>query len=103
MISLWRSTKSIQVGFRETADALALNVSLDEQVRSQQRLVEAAEQANRLSQARYDAGLDSFVALLDARRTAYNAQQTQLQAQLAQQANRITLYKVLGGGWHERS
>ena len=41
--------------------------------------------------------------LLDARRTAYNAQQTQLQAQLAQQANRITLYKVLGGGWHERS
>ena len=88
------------MGFRETADALALNVSLDEQVSSQQRLVEAAEQANRLSQARYDAGLDSFVTLLDARRTAYNAQQTQLQAQ--QQANRITLYKVLGGGWHER-
>ncbi len=102
-IALAQYEKSIQVGFRETADALALNVSLDEQVSSQQRLVEAAEQANRLSQARYDAGLDSFVTLLDARRTAYNAQQTQLQAQLAQQANRITLYKVLGGGWHERS
>ncbi len=101
-IALAQYEKSIQVGFRETADALALNVSLDEQVSSQQRLVEAAEQANRLSQARYDAGLDSFVTLLDARRTAYNAQQTQLQAQLAQQANRITLYKVLGGGWHER-
>lgn len=102
-IALAQYEKSIQVGFRETADALALNVSLDEQVSSQQRLVDAAEQANRLSQARYDAGLDSFVTLLDARRTAYNAQQTQLQAQLAQQANRITLYKVLGGGWHERS
>lgn len=102
-IALAQYEKSIQVGFRETADALALNVSLDEQVSSQQRLVEAAEQANRLSQARYDAGLDSFVTLLDARRTAYNAQQTQLQAQLAQQANRITLYKVMGGGWHERS
>ena len=102
-IALAQYEKSIQVGFRETADALALNVSLDEQVSAQQRLVDAAEQANRLSQARYDAGLDSFVTLLDARRTAYNAQQTQLQAQLAQQANRITLYKVLGGGWHERS
>ncbi|MBH1816499.1 multidrug efflux RND transporter outer membrane subunit SmeF [Stenotrophomonas maltophilia] len=102
-IALAQYEKSIQVGFRETADALALNVSLDEQVSSQQRLVEAAEQANRLSQARYDAGLDSFVTLLDARRTAYNAQQTQLQAQLAQQATRITLYKVMGGGWHERS
>jgi multidrug efflux system outer membrane protein len=102
-IALAQYEKAIQAGFRETADALALNVSLDEQVSAQQRLVEAAEQANRLSQARYDAGLDSFVTLLDARRTAYNAQQTQLQAQLAQQANRITLYKVLGGGWHERS
>ena len=101
-IALAQYEKAIQVGFRETADALALNVSLDEQVSAQQRLVEAAEQANRLSQARYDAGLDSFVTLLDARRTAYNAQQTQLQAQLAQQSNRITLYKVLGGGWHER-
>ena len=102
-IALAEYEKSIQTGFRETADALALNVSLDEQVASQQRLVEAAELANRLSQARYDAGLDSFVTLLDARRTAYSAQQTQLQAQLAQQANRITLYKVLGGGWRERS
>ena len=44
-----------------------------------------------------------FVTLLDARRTAYSAQQSQLQTALAQQANRITLYKVLGGGWRERS
>ena len=94
--------KAIQSGFRETSDALALNVSLDEQVSAQQRLVDAAETANRLSQARYDAGLDSFVTLLDARRTAYSAQQTRLQTELAQQTNRITLYKVLGGGWHER-
>ncbi|WP_250158923.1 TolC family protein, partial [Stutzerimonas stutzeri] len=93
-IALAQYEKSIQVGVRETADALALNVSLDEQVGAQARLVDAAEQANRLSQARYDAGLDSFVTLLDARRTAYSAQQTQLQAKLAQQANRITLYKV---------
>lgn len=102
-IALAQYEKAIQSGFRETADALALNASLDEQVSSQQRLVDAAEQANRLSQARYDAGLDSFITLLDARRTAYSAQQTQLRTQLSQQANRITLYKVMGGGWHERS
>jgi len=101
-IALAQYEKAIQSGFRETSDALALNVSLDEQVSAQQRLVDAAETANRLSQARYDAGLDSFVTLLDARRTAYSAQQTRLQTELAQQTNRITLYKVLGGGWHER-
>lgn len=102
-IALAEYEKAIQVGFRETADALSLSGSLDAQVASQQALVDAATQAERLSQARYDAGLDSFVSLLDARRSAYSAQQSQLQTVLAQQANRITLYKVLGGGWRERS
>jgi multidrug efflux system outer membrane protein len=102
-IALAEYEKSIQVGFRETADALALSTSLDAQAASQQALLAAATQAEQLSQARYDAGLDSFVTLLDARRTAYSAQQSQLQTALAQQANRITLYKVLGGGWRERS
>ncbi|KAF1014864.1 MAG: Outer membrane protein OprM [Stenotrophomonas maltophilia] len=101
-IALAQYEKAIQVGFREASDALAQGSSLDAQVQSQQALVAAAEQARTLSQARYDAGLDSFITLLDARRTAYTAQQTQLQANLAQQANRITLYKVLGGGWHAR-
>ncbi len=102
-IALAEYEKAIQAGFRETADALASSTSLDAQAASQQALVEAAMQAERLSQARYDAGLDSFVTLLDARRTAYAAQQSQLQTTLARQANRIALYKVLGGGWHERS
>jgi len=102
-IALAGYEKAIQAGFRETADALASSSSLDAQAASQQALVDAALQAERLSQARYDAGLDSFVTLLDARRTAYAAQQSQLQTALAQQANRIALYKVLGGGWHERS
>lgn len=102
-IALAEYEKAIQVGFREAADALALSSSLDAQVASQRSLVEAASQAERLSQARYDAGLDSFLVLLDARRTAYGARQSQLQAELAQQVNRVSLYKVLGGGWHARS
>ena len=102
-IALAKYEKSIQVGFREAADALALSSSLDAQVQSQQALAEAAVLAQRLAQARYDAGLDSFVTLLDARRTAYAAQQGLLQTELARQSNRISLYKVLGGGWRERS
>ena len=101
-IALAQYEKAIQVGFREAADALALNESLDAQLSSQQALVAAAEQAQRLSQARYDAGLDSFLTLLDARRTAYTARQSLVSTQLAQQSNQVALYKVLGGGWHER-
>lgn len=100
-IALARYEKAIQSSFREVADALALDASLDVQLASQQALVAAAEQAQRLSQARYDAGLDSFLTLLDARRTAYGARQSLVSTRLAQQSNRVAMYKVLGGGWHE--
>ncbi len=101
-IALAQYEKAIQSGFREAADALVLNDSLDAQLASQQALVAAAEQAQTLSQARYDAGLDSFLTLLDARRTAYTARKSLVSTQLAQQSNQVALYKVLGGGWHER-
>ncbi|MFI8719759.1 efflux transporter outer membrane subunit [Stenotrophomonas sp. NPDC077464] len=101
-IALAQYEKAIQSGFREAADALALNDSLDAQLASQRALVAAAEQAQRLSQARHDAGLDSFLTLLDARRTAYSARQSLVATQLAQQSNQVALYKVLGGGWYER-
>ena len=61
----------------------------------------AAQQAHDLSQARYDAGMDSFLVLLDARRSLYSARQGLVAVQLAEQANRISLYKALGGGWVE--
>ena len=102
-IALAQYEKAIQSGFREVADALALNDSLDGQLASQRALVAAAEQAERLSQARYDAGLDSFLTLLDARRAAYGARQSLVTTRLAQQANQVALYKVLGGGWREDS
>lgn len=37
--------------------------------------------------------------LLDAQRTLYAAEQGLIAKRLAEQANRVTLYKVLGGGW----
>ena len=101
-IALAQYEKAIQSGFREAADALALNDSLDAQLASQQALVAAAEQARTLSQARYDAGLDSFLTLLDARRTAYTARQSLVTTRLNRLSNQVALYKVLGGGWYER-
>ena len=39
--------------------------------------------------------------MLDAQRAYYAAQQTLIGLQLTEQTNRLTLYKVLGGGWKE--
>jgi multidrug efflux system outer membrane protein len=100
-IALAQYERSIQAGFRDVADALALGQTLDEQLRAQVSLLDAATQAQTLSEARYKAGLDSYLVLLDAQRTRYSAAQALIGTQLALQANRIVLYKALGGGWKE--
>ncbi|WP_305804261.1 efflux transporter outer membrane subunit [Stenotrophomonas sp. YIM B06876] len=102
-IALAEYEKAIQSGFRDVADALALEQALGEQQAAQQALLQAAQRAHELAQARYDAGLDGFLVLLDAQRTLYGAQQGLVATQLAGQANRVSLYKALGGGWRERT
>jgi multidrug efflux system outer membrane protein len=91
--------KAIQVAFREVADALAERATLAEQLDARRRLVEATAASLRLAEARYRGGVDSYLGLLDAQRTQYAAEQDLIGARLADAANRVTLYKVLGGGW----
>ena len=102
-IALAQYERAIQAGFREVADALALTAALAEQRTAREATVEAATEADRLSRARYDAGRDSYLVLLEAQRTLYLAQQALVVTRLAEQTNRVTLYKVLGGGWMETS
>lgn len=102
-IALAQYEKAIQAGFRDVADALALTQTLAQQREAQQALVEAAARADQLSTARYKAGRDSYLNQLDAQRTLYGAQQGLVTTRLSEQVNRVTLYKVLGGGWDERS
>lgn len=95
--------KAIQTAFREVADQLAIRGTIRDRVEAQTRLAGAAERAQRLSKARYDSGVDSYITSLDANRTLYTARQTLLSARLAEQLNRVTLYKVLGGGAEKAS
>lgn len=100
-MALAQYERAVQAGFREVADALALSGTLAAQLSAQQALVDAAGQANALSQARYAAGRDSYLVALDAQRTYYAAQQSLLLTRLAERTNNVTLYKVLGGGVRE--
>ena len=90
--------KSIQTAFSEVADALAVRASMKEQLDAQKALVQASQTAYRLADARYRNGIDGYLDALDAQRTLYSAQQTQLSLYLTDLKNRVTLYKVLGGG-----
>lgn len=90
--------KSIQTAFREVADALARRGTLGDQVRAQRALVDATADAYRLSFARYDKGIDSYLNVLDSQRSLYSAQQGLISLRFASLSNTVTLYKVLGGG-----
>ncbi len=83
-IEVARYEKAIQAAFAEVADGLAGARTLDEQARAEE-------------------GADDYLAVLDAQRTLYGAQQTLLQTRRARLVNRVALYKALGGGWTEGS
>ena len=97
-IAVAQYEKAIQTAFREVSDALALRATLVEQRDAQEALVDALEETYRLSDARYKAGIDGYLGVLVAQRSLFAAQQGLVGVRLAEQANLVTLYKVLGGG-----
>ncbi|RSU48957.1 efflux transporter outer membrane subunit [Sphingomonas sp. S-NIH.Pt15_0812] len=90
--------QTIQTAFREVADALAQRGTIGEQVAAQTARAAAARGAARLSDARFRAGVDSFLTTLDAQRTAYAAEQSLVTTRLTRASNLVTLYRTLGGG-----
>lgn len=102
-IALTQYQKAIQSGFREVADALALTATLSRQTAAQESVVAATGRAYKLSQRRYQVGRDSFLEVLDSQRSDYAARQGLITTLLAEQSNRVTLYKALGGGWREET
>jgi multidrug efflux system outer membrane protein len=89
---------AIQNAFAEVADALARRATIQEQLDAERSLVAAATRSYQLSFARYKGGVDSFQNALAAQRTMYSAKQSLIITRQADLDNRITLYRVLGGG-----
>lgn len=97
-IAVARYEQAIQTAFREVADALARRGTIDEQLAAQQSLADATAESYRLSQARFEKGVDSYLAVLVSQRFLYGAQQSLISTRLDRLDNLVTLYRVLGGG-----
>jgi multidrug efflux system outer membrane protein len=89
--------KAIQTGFREVADALARRGTMGAELDARQRQAAAAADNLRLSEARYRAGIENFLASLDAQRSSYAAQRVLVATKLAEARNLVDLYQALGG------
>jgi multidrug efflux system outer membrane protein len=95
--ALARYQKTIQTAFREVADALARRGTIAAQLDAQARQVAAATDNYELANARYRGGVDSYLSSLDALRTLYGARRSLAAARLVEAANRVELYRALGG------
>ncbi len=93
-----RYEQTIQTAFQEVSDALQARGSFTEQEQAQNALVTATRRSLTLAEARYEQGADDYLAVLDARRELLNAEQELVSVRLQKLANRITLYRALGGG-----
>ncbi|MBW2684268.1 MAG: TolC family protein, partial [Deltaproteobacteria bacterium] len=100
-ILLTQYEKTIQVAFKEVADALAVQGTIDQQLAAQQSLVDAVAETYRLAGKRYTKGIDDYFGVLDAQRSLYAQQRVLIAFRLAKLVNRVNLYAVLGGGSDE--
>ncbi len=97
-IAVAQYEKTIQAAFREVADALAVEGTVEDQLAAQQSLVNALVETYRLANLRYIKGVDSYLGVLDAQRSLRVAEQVLVAVRLTRLANRVKLYAVLGGG-----
>ncbi len=103
MIQIAQYEFSIQTAFREVSDALAARGTLNDQLKADELFVQAASESYRLYEMRYNTGVDTYINVLIWHRELYTAQQTLLNTRLTRLSNLVTLYKVLGGGWTEKT
>lgn len=91
--------QTILVAFKEVEDALVAIRTVDDQIRAQQRQIEALHSALRVANLRYEGGITSYVDVLLAKRTLFDAEFSLSATQRFQLASVVQLYKALGGGW----
>ena len=91
--------RAIQIAFREVEDSLIAVQKTRAELAAQTRRVEALRTYLELAQLRYDEGYISFIEVLDAQRSLFEAETTQAQTQGRVFNSLVNLYKSLGGGW----
>ena len=89
---------SIQTAFKEVSSALARKATIQEQLAAQKALVEADAKSYQLYDARYQKGVDTYINVLTSQRALYSAEQSRIVVSLEALSNRVSLYRVLGGG-----
>lgn len=94
-IAVAQYEQAIQSAFSDVNSALAVRARIDERLQAQSASSQAAQRSLDLSQARYQAGADSYLTLMTAQRTLYASQSSLISLKALKAANLVALYAAL--------
>jgi multidrug efflux system outer membrane protein len=87
------------VAFQEVSDALLSHAKSRDQLGFQERQLRTLRNYLELARLRYDEGYTSYIEVLDAERTLFDAEVAYTQTQSQVYISLVNLYKAMGGGW----
>ncbi|MBD3666855.1 MAG: efflux transporter outer membrane subunit, partial [Kangiella sp.] len=90
--------QTVQQAFAEVYQLMVNRKSFDDELNANLDLVKAQKRRLYLAEAKYKAGLASYLEVLSAQQDLFAAEQAKLESERARLANTVTLYKALGGG-----
>ncbi|WP_029978410.1 efflux transporter outer membrane subunit [Pseudomonas sp. PH1b] len=90
---------TIQVAFREVADALAATDTLRREEAARRALAGTSSTTLKLAKARYEGGIDSHLRYLDAQRSSFVNESALIEIGTQRQIALVDLFRSLGGGW----
>ena len=97
--AIYAYEQTILQAFREVEDSLVAHRKAGEQRDSQGKRVTAERKVLELAELRYRGGVASYLEVLDAQRSLFNAELEEIQSMNDHLVTLIRLYKALGGGW----
>jgi outer membrane protein TolC len=92
--------QTVLTAFEEVETCLSTLRILAEQSRAEARAVDLAHQGVEIALNEYQAGLQSYTAVVTAQQIELSNRETQLQVELNRLLQTVALIKALGGGWH---
>jgi multidrug efflux system outer membrane protein len=91
--------KTVRRAFADVDDALVATTKTTERTQAQQAQVAALSTYARLARKRYEGGYSSYLEVLDAETSLFNAELLLSQGERDRLQAHVDLYKALGGGW----
>lgn len=95
----FRYEQTVLTALREVSDALVAVRATRDQLAAQDVQLRALRRAFELAERRYDSGVSSYLEVLDAQRSLFEAELATTSAEQAYLASAVQLYRALGGSW----